>query len=255
MQGIKLPLLAAALAIAITATMDFTGYLVFSALPLTGLILIFWLLQRQSKAEIGLRLGTWKDYGLALAYPAFVLGGATLVALLSGSIDLSDANWRHAGLNMVMGSSVGVLMLMLTEEGFFRGWLWGAFRRAKLNQRRTLLATGLLFTAWHISSVTSGTDYGLPWSQVPVYLANALMLGLIWGLMRMVSGSVVVASLSHAVWNAFAYTLFGFGTKVGELGITNTALLGPEVGFLGLLLNGGFGWWLYTRAKRSGHFA
>jgi membrane protease YdiL (CAAX protease family) len=143
-------------------------------------------------------------------------------------------------------------MTMLSEEGFFRGWLWGAFGRAGFGQRKTLLVTSLVFTAWHVSAVTSGTDYGLPWSQVPVYLANATMLGLIWGLMRLASGSIVVASLSHAVWNAGAYGLFGFGTKTGALGIANTPLFGPEVGYLGLLLNGAFLLWLYTKTRNSG---
>lgn len=252
MKSVRLPLLAAVAAIAITTAMDFSGFLVFSALPLIGLIAIFWLIQRQSKAEIGLTLGTLKDYGLALSYPAVVLGLAALAAFVSGAFSLEEADWRKVGLNILLGSTVGVLMLMLTEEGFFRGWLWGAFRRAKLSHKKTLVVTSLLFTAWHVSAVTSGTDYGLPWDQVPVYLANAALMGLIWGLMRLVSGSVVVASVSHAVWNACAYGLFGFGTKAGALGIADTALFGPEVGYLGLLFNGAFCLWLYSRAGNSG---
>lgn len=251
MKGTKLPLLAAIVAIAVTTAMDFSGYLVFSALPLPGLILVFWLIQRQSKTEIGLSLGTLRDYGLALSYPAVVLGVAALVALLSGALS-PEADWRKVGINVLLGSTVGILMVMLTEEGFFRGWLWGAFRRAKLTNAKTLILTSLLFTAWHVSAVTSGTDYGLPWPQVPIYLANAMLMGLIWGLMRLISGSIIVASLSHTVWNACAYGLFGFGTKVGALGIANTALLGPEVGYLGLLLNGAFFLWLWAKARSSG---
>ena len=33
---------------------------------------------------------------------------------------------------------------------------------------------------------------------------------------------------------------FGFGTKVGALGITETAIYGPEVGILGLIVNAVF---------------
>jgi membrane protease YdiL (CAAX protease family) len=143
-------------------------------------------------------------------------------------------------------------MVLLTEEGFFRGWLWGSFARAGLSRKKTLVVTSLLFTTWHISAVTSGTSYGLPWPQVPIYLANALLLGLIWGLLRLISGSTLVPSVSHAVWNAGAYGLFAYGTKTGALGIVDTALLGPEVGILGLLLNGAFFLWLYARAAKSG---
>lgn len=251
MKNVRLPVVAALVAIVITTTMDFTGYLMFSALPLIVLTLVFWRIQRQTKTEIGLVLGSAKDYGLALSYPAIVLGTAVLVAFLSGALSLEEANWKNFGLNFLAGSTIGSLMVLLTEEGFFRGWLWGAFKTAHLSNTRTLFATSLLFTAWHVSAVTSGTDYGLPWSQVPVYLVNATLLGLIWGLMRLLSGSVLVASVSHAVWNACAYGLFGFGTKTGELGIANTALFGPEVGYLGLLLNGAFFAWLYRRARRK----
>ncbi len=250
MKSGTLALIAVAVAIAITTTMDFTGYTIFSALPLLGLTLAFWLIQRQTRAEIGLKLGSIRHYGLALAYPAVVLGIAVLIASLAGALSPEEASWRDFGIQVLARSTVGSLMVLVTEEGFFRGWLWGAFRGAGLSDAKTLVVTSLAFTAWHVSAVTSGTDYGLPWAQIPVYLANATLLGLIWGTLRLISGSVVVASVSHAVWNACAYGLFGFGTKVGELGVANTALFGPEVGALGLLLNGGFFWWLCSQARR-----
>jgi len=52
----KLPLIAAIIAIAITTTMDFTGYSTFSALPLLGITIVFWLVLRLSKVEIGFNL-------------------------------------------------------------------------------------------------------------------------------------------------------------------------------------------------------
>ena len=55
--------------------------------------------------------------------------------------------------------------------------------------------------------------------------------------MRSISRSILVSSVSHGVWNALAYVLFGFGTKVGALGVEQTALYGPEVGALGLAMN------------------
>ena len=47
----------------------------------------------------------------------------------------------------------------------------------------------------------------------------------------------MVASVSHGVWNGMAYALFGFGERVGALGIQDTWLFGPEVGLLGIALN------------------
>jgi hypothetical protein len=43
--------------------------------------------------------------------------------------------------------------------------------------------------------------------------------------------------VSHGLWNGLAYTLFGYGTKVGALGIRHTAIYGPEVGLIGLAVN------------------
>lgn len=73
-----------------------------------------------------------------------------------------------------------------------------------------------------------------------MFLVNAAVLGANWGLLRSLSGSVVVASVSHGLWNGMAYALFGFGTHVGALGIQDTSLYGPEVGVLGLGLNVAF---------------
>jgi hypothetical protein len=90
-----------------------------------------------------------------------------------------------------------------------------------------------------------------------VYLVNAALMGVVWGLLRWMSGSVVVASLSHGIWNGGAYVFFGFGTRVGALGIEETAIYGPEVGILGLILNGVaaaalWRWAQHTLGRRGG---
>lgn len=254
MKKHALPIIAIILAVAITTTMDFTGYFQFSALPLFGLTIIFWMINRLNKKEIGLTLGKPKDYGLALMYPLVVLGVTALIAYLAGDFSTSETDWSRSLTNIAAGSTIGVLMGMLTEEGFFRGWMWGTFQKTGLTIKQTLLLTSILFTIWHISAVTSPTEYGLPGHQIPVYLINATFLGLIWGLLRLISGSIVVASVSHAVWNTLAYELFAFGEGVGALGITNTVLLGPEVGYLGILLNGAFFYWLWAKARKEGMF-
>ena len=227
--------------------MDFMGYTYLSAFPLILITALFWSIQRLSRLEIGLRFGKLKYYGLALLYPILVLGGAALCAYLYGDFSLKDVRSDELTINLVAGSLIGPIMVLLTEEGFFRGWLWGSLRRTGMSSIKVLFITSLLFTIWHISAVAADSDYGLPLKQIPIYLINATFLGLIWGMMRFVSGSIIVASVSHAVWNAFAYALFGFGENVGALGITNTAWFGPEVGYLGIALNGAFFLWMWIR--------
>jgi len=239
-------------AIGITTTMDATGYTNFSALPLLPLALIFWAWQRLSRVEMGLTWGNLRGYGLALLYPGLVLGAATLIAFLLGAVDLSGADWEKAGLNMLLGSSMGTLMVLLTEEGFFRGWLWASLKRGGQSDTQVLVWSSVLFMLWHVSPISLDTGFNVPVAQIPVYLANATLLGTIWGMLRLLSGSAIVASVSHAVWNGIDYPLFGFGERTGALGIERTDLYGPEVGFLGLILNLLFAAWLWGWLRHRG---
>ncbi len=224
-------------AITITTAMDATGYSMLSALPLFPLLGLFWYLQKFSRQEIGLTWGDSESYGWALAYPLIVLGLATGIAYVAGAVDTSSADWNKIALNMAIASSVGPLMVMITEEGFFRGWLWASLKRAGKSDKQVLAWTTVAFVAWHISAISLDTGFDLPANEIPIFLVNATLLGAIWGLLRLVSGSVVVPALCHAVWNAIAYPLFGFGEKAGALGIEQTHIFGPEVGVLGIVLN------------------
>lgn len=225
------------IAITITTAMDVTGYSVFSALPLIPLTGLFWYLQRFSRQEIGLTWGDPTSYGWALAYPLVVLGLAAGSAYIAGAVDTSSADWQKIFINMGLASSVGVFMVMITEEGFFRGWLWASLKRTGKSDKQVLVWTTLAFVAWHISAISLDTGFDLPANEIPIFLVNATLLGAIWGLLRLVSGSVVVPALCHAVWNAIDYPLFGFGEKAGALGIEQTHIFGPEVGILGIGLN------------------
>lgn len=224
-------------AIAITGTMDATGYSMFSALPLLPLTLLFWYLQRFSRSEMGLVRGRVEGYGWALAYPLLVLGLAAAIAYLAGATATAGANWPKALTNIALMSSTGVIAVLLTEEGFFRGWLWASLKRAGSSDSHALIWTTLAFTAWHVSAIALDTGFDVPARQIPIYLVNATLLGAIFGMLRMASGSAVVPAVCHAVWNGIDYPLFGFGEKVGALGVTPSYLFGPEVGLLGVLLN------------------
>ena len=243
------PLVGLLAAIAITTAMDANDLSVFSALPLLPLGLLLWYWERFSRREMGLVWGRFRDYGLALLYPLGVLGAAVLIALLAGVVDTSATDWKRFWIEVLVGSTVGSLMVLLTEEGFFRGWLWASLGRAGQSQNRVLILSSLAFVLWHVSAVSLDTGFDLPVQQILVYLPNAFLMGLVWGMLRLISGSAVVASVSHAVWNAWAYGLFAYGEKVGALGIQETSIYGPEVGFVGLALNAAFAAWLWRQLK------
>jgi membrane protease YdiL (CAAX protease family) len=166
-----------------------------------------------------------------------VLSAAVLVLAAMGEADISHTHWGKAWLNFGLISVSTILVAILTEEGFFRGWLWASLEQAGEKGGRALIWSSIAFALWHLSAVTLNTGFNPPLADVPVFIVNAAVIGVIWGLLRWISGSVIVASVSHGVWNGGAYVLFGFGSKMGALGVKNTAIYGPEVGVLGLALN------------------
>jgi len=234
---LRRPMLGVLVAIAVTTAMDASGLSAFSALPLLPLMCLLWYLERLSRHSMGFMWGQWSHYGLAVLHPVAVLGVVGLVSAAAGAVDLSQTQWEKVWLNFALVTVSTTLAAIITEEGFFRGWLFASLERAGVQNERILVWSSIAFSLWHLSAVTLSTGFDLPAKQIPVFMINAAALGVIWGLLRLISGSVIVASVSHGVWNGGAYVFFGFGTKIGALGIDDTAIYGPEVGILGLVLN------------------
>jgi membrane protease YdiL (CAAX protease family) len=247
------PVLAVLAAIGITATMDASGLANLSALPLFPLLVLFWAWGRESRASAGFAWGSPRGYLLAALWPLLVVGALVLVALAAGAVDVSHTSWGRALRNLALTVIVTFVLAILTEEGFFRGWLWASLSRAGLPPSAVLLLTSIAFALWHVSTVTLDTAFSLPPAQIAVYLGVAVVVGVILGLLRSLSGSVVVASMGHGLWNGISYVLFGVGTHAGALGITNSAMLGPESGILGLAANVIFaaGLWLLGSPLRA----
>ena len=236
-------LVAVIAAIAITSAMDASGLGAFSALPLLPLACLCWYLERIPRRELGLVWGHLAQYGLAVLHPVVVMGSIALAAWAAGAVDTWEADWGKASGNFALVGGSTVLVALLTEEGFFRGWLWASLRRAGASPRHRLVWTSVAFALWHVTTVALPGDFALPPARIPVYLLNAALLGAVWGMLRMRSGSVIVASVGHGVWNGAAYVGFGYGTKTGALGIEDTVWYGPEVGLLGLAFNAVFLAW------------
>jgi uncharacterized protein len=189
---------------------------------------------------------------LAVCYPALVLALIGLLAWLSGAVHLAAIDWATTVPRMVVLTLANGLGALVTEEGFFRGWLWASLQRAGVTQRGLWVWTSVAFAAWHVPTALLPTDFRPPIAQMPIYILNAAVIGLIWALMRQRSGSIVVTSASHGLWNGLVYTLFGVGPTPGALGIHNTAVFGPEVGLVGLALNLAFAavlWLGFTRGR------
>src|SRR5215467_7286889 len=226
------------LAIAASAVMDAAGLSGINVSPLVPLFFLYWYLLRLSRAEIGFAWGHWRDYALALLYPVLALSLLGLIAWLSGAVTVAAIDWHKTLFALIVKQLLpSIPFALVTEEGIFRGWLWASLRRAGVTVPGLLVWTSVAFAAWHVPDVLLPTDFQPPLAQTPVYILNVVVIGLIWGMMRHRSGSIVVTSVTHGLWNALAYVLFGAGSTIGALGIHNTAAFGPEVGLVGLALN------------------
>lgn len=223
------------------------------ALVLFPVTLILWLLTRLSIKSMGIMWGNVRAYLLAFIYPFFVMGLTFIIVMLFGGIEatdfsLSDAAWQI--LNMFL---ISFLLGMLTEEGFFRGWLWGMLELRSNNKWFMLIWSSGLFCIWHFAVNFVMPNESLSAFSIPVYLGNILLLGFNMGLLRMASGSIIIPSISHALWNGLLYNLFGFATYTGALQISSYQIFDPERGLLGLALNliAAIILWKFAAAKRK----
>lgn len=248
MKSFVVILAALAAALGLPALLDATGYAAFSALAIIPVMLGFWLITRNSRRAIGFTFGRWKSWGWAFAHPLFSLGIIGIAAAAMGEIAPVEFDpVATLGLIGIIFLSNAILS-MLTEEGFFRGWLWAMM--TDLPPVARLALTTLPFAALHLTFAALEHEYQLPPLQLGVYLVGALTLGAIWGMMREMSGSIIMTSFAHGLWNGLVYPLFGIGTRQGDLGISNIELLGPERGLLGLGLNIAFAIILFFAYRR-----
>jgi membrane protease YdiL (CAAX protease family) len=230
-------LIGVVLAIACTTALDASGYSAFSALPLIPLFAAFALVDRIPRRDLGFVGGKPAHYALAIAHPVVVMGSLAALAYAAAAIDLGAFNPGKAAANSAIFAFSTFLIAMVTEEGFFRGWLWAAIKRHGGGPVVTLALTTLAFVLWHVSFVFVSGEFHFARADVPLFFVNATLLGLIWGLLRLASGSIIVSSAGHGIWNGLAYALFGIGSEPGALGIRNVSLYGPEVGLYGAVLN------------------
>lgn len=200
------------------------------------LMAALWIAQRLTKREVGVALGDSKSYLAAFAYPTVIIGCVILGAWAEQLFDLKDFMWSTVFRRISLNFLLTFVLALITEEGFFRGALWGSCERAGFSPAKTIIWTSLAFGLWHIAVPLVDPEFTQPLIKVPQYAIGSTIFAVAMGALRLRSGSVVVTSACHALWNATVYTLFGAGEKAGQLGITDTSLWDPERGYAGLAL-------------------
>jgi len=218
------------------------------------MLAIVWGGQRLTRREVGLAVGDAKYYFVALAYVAVIVGLVGLGAWASHAIDLTTYSAATVSRRLALNFLVTFALTLITEDGFFRGALWGSCERAGFSPAKTVLWTSIAFGLWHLAVPLIDPDFSQAAAKVPQYVLGSTAFAVAMGLLRLRSGSVIVPSFCHALWNATVYTLFGAGAKVGQLGIADHDMWDPERGYAGLALAlaAALFLWVCIKPARSG---
>lgn len=176
----------------------------YPALAMLG----FWALCR-----FGLRepLSAWR-IGPVRLKPVWCVTAFLMPALVCGVYLLLPGQWAEAADRMDTASilAVGVLYVGIgtgiVEEAVFRGFIMTALER-RWNRRTAVLLPSVLFGALHII----GNELDLL-SMVQLVLAGT-MVGVLFSLVALESGSIWNGALIHGVWNAALLAFLHIGPE------------------------------------------
>ncbi len=163
---------------------------------------------RPALLDLGRRLVAWRVPPatglLALTVPA---------AIAAAAVALAAATGHHPRLGVMMSLPAalaylgyGIGLYLLTEEAGWRGLLLPRLQ-ARLRPVPANLLLGLVWSAWHypLLHVPGESDSGLPFAAFLLLTTGTTVL--IGALVNAAGGSVFIAALFHAAFNAtYSYT-------------------------------------------------
>ena len=143
-----------------------TGQDLLYGLWLAVLMVGLWTAQRLSRREVGIALGDPASYLIAIGYVAGILGAVALGAWASGLIDLDHFSSGKAFRRVSVNFLVTLVLALVTEEGFFRGALWGSCLRAGFSPAKTVVWTSVAFGLWHAAVPLIEPDFAQPAGKI-----------------------------------------------------------------------------------------
>jgi membrane protease YdiL (CAAX protease family) len=157
-----------------------------------------WAVIRPSAKQLGLK---WRE--LDKGSKTFTAVSGILIAiLLVVSIFIFP--------DMLVVNLASVLAFPIFEELLFRGWIWSKLEPTLVEHQSgliTWITTTALFTIWHLGYVVTVTQNAGPSANPFEIMFFKLlvggMVGVIAGLARWRTGSVLGAIFMHGLWNLF----------------------------------------------------
>jgi membrane protease YdiL (CAAX protease family) len=207
------------------------------------------LVRREGFRDVSFRLGGRqgvRSIGLAVVFPVVVGLVAYGTAWATGLVEFASpaGGWfsdlpspilRFGAVvlvSLLVGSIVGVITAAGEEIGW-RGYM--LTRLVDAGVPSPLVASGIVWSLWHVPGIVSG-QYAVgphPWLSVVLFVAFGIGISIFWGTLRLRTGSVWGPVLGHSSWNALIegpFTSFSRGTQsalwVGESGILVVIVVG-----------------------------
>lgn len=200
-------------------------------------ILVIWLVLRMlqwSWAEIGFRgKGFLKNVacGLALAAGVFLVAYGAELLILTGRGDsvqlgiftmgfsLTGAAEIHRGIGYILMCVIFNIINVIMEEGVFRG-LFHRILKTDRSERFAILFQAFLFGIWHVVTplhnlIDGDLDMGGFLGLSAGYIVLAGIMGIKWGLLYQMTGSLYMGMADHFFNNCVATNLLHLTTQSG----------------------------------------
>ena len=245
--------------------------------PMQGLGVLIWLTSPLVAVLLLRAFGGdgWQDFGLAPKlksgwrwYVVAVLLAPVVTLLLLGiglavgaiALDGLAEQGVSALLRMIGIGFMGAMVKNIFEEFAWRGYLTPRFVALKVNPFGGYLLTGLIWAGWHLpywfyfldrAELLSHTSLSLP-----AFIALGFILlplhAIVYGELRLLSGSVWPVWLLHNIANALSLTLLTGGFVVLDRGLLGMLLSPGTEGVLFTLIMALMGVRLYQYRQKQG---
>jgi membrane protease YdiL (CAAX protease family) len=201
---------------------------------------------REGFADAGLRLNlsTWRYYLVGWLLPLVVVACIVVMAPLlgMGRADLSMARGvkailppgtpvPHLPTVWIVAAGLTLFSLPGALASFGEEFGWRSYLQMRLFPQQPVLSavvTGLIWSLWHFPVLIRGYAFpDNPYSGLIAFSVSAVLLSIIFGWLRLKTGSIWSSSLAHAATNAVGgnLTVFLFAGGASLLWVSNLGIL------------------------------
>jgi membrane protease YdiL (CAAX protease family) len=233
------------------------GQLLWIIAPL-GVMLLLRILGGDGWDDFGLR-PNFKGNGFwwlvsVLTFPV-VITISVLIGAVSGGLEL-DVNVFPAFVAALLPGLISAMIKNVSEEFAWRGYLAPKVYSLDVNIWLSHAIVGMVWGAWHLPFVFVFWSYLTPamlWTFVPLLLVGTFSQSVVYGEVRLATGSVLPAWLMHTIGNTIGNTLLL--SNLVQLSPGRELVFSPGAeGVISIILMFAAGYWLHRRRKNVEQF-